>query len=337
MGLSPFVRLAGQFGGYRLAQFLTASQPRILMYHRFSKFPAKGHVSSEVFENQVAFIAKHYNPMTVSELVAALYEGEGTPKHAVAITVDDGYRDFYEVAWPILKRHGVPATFYVTTGFVDQRLWLWPDQLRWLLEKSAPNGGYIKFNGRNVLTSGDSGELEKLFGELVQHLLTLPDAKKHEFIENLSASWDVDLPEQSPEAFQAATWKQLEEMQDGGIEIGGHTVTHPSLGRVDSEQAEMEISGCYQEINDHLGWAPRSFCYPNGTPSDFVGAHVPIIKRVGFSGAVVAYADAQGQAQRYALRRHSGSDDMFQFNKAISGLELLGKRLRNETFKTLYD
>jgi len=343
MNVSPLVKFFGKWGGYRLARSLTARQPRMLMYHRFTSADSdrrvKG-VSARNFEQQVAFIARHYNPMTVSDMVQGCFGGARLPKHAVAVTVDDGYEDFYHVAWPILKRYKVPATFYVTTGFVDGNLWLWPDQLTWILENApAPAACLTPFidGTETVRPPTDPEDQERVFGRLVGYLLRIPDGNKHEFLKTLAEHWQICIPEKAPHWARSASWDQLAEMQDEGLEVGGHTVTHPSLSQVSQGQARDEIMGARDALVANLGDAPRSFCYPNGTPEDFVGAQVPLIQQAGFTGAVVAFADAQGQCQRFAMRRHSSSDSVFQFYKAVSGVEYLGHKLRNTRRSTIYE
>lgn len=343
MNFSPLVRFLGQWGGYRLAKTLTADQPRMLMYHRFTSAGSDLHVagvSAERFEEQVAYIARHFNPVTVTEMIRGCFEGEQLPRHAIAITVDDGYDDFYHIAWPILRRYKVPATFYVTTGFVDGSLWLWPDQLTWILDnapRSASSPAPFKSSGQAVVPPSGPDEQRQLFAHLVGHLLRIPDDKKHAFLHGLAAHWGLGLPDKAPGWACPVTWAQLSEMQADGLEVGGHTVTHPSLGQVNLEQARNEILGARDALVANLGDRPRSFCYPNGTQEDFVAEQVPIIRQANFTGAVVAFADAQGQRQRYAMRRHSSSESMFQFYKAASGVEYLGHRLRKTLRNTNYE
>lgn len=336
MNFSSLVRFAGRWGGYRLAQQLTARHPRILMYHRFS--PQSGHgVCAATFERQVAYIARHYHPMTVTQIVQGCFQNGELPSHAVAITVDDGYHDFYDVAWPILKRYGVPATFYVTTGFIDGKLWLWPDQLGWLLQNAPAEAAPFETQDILVAKPNSPKDQVNVFNRLVAYLLGVSDHKKHRFLQSLALHWSLSIPETPPNDARPVTWEQLAEMQSEGLEVGGHTVTHPTLGQVSLGQASQEIFGAAEALNEHLGVSPRSFCYPNGMPSDFVAAHVPLVQEAGFTGAVVAFADAQPHSQRFAIRRHASSEEMFQFYKAVSGVEFLGRKLRREWLETPYE
>lgn len=327
--LSKTVRKIGPLGGYALARQLSRKQPRILMYHRFSDPPIKDWASPACFEEQVKHIRKHYRPFSLVGLIQYAERHGGMPEHAVVITVDDGYRDFYDYAFPILHRHGVPATLFATTGFVDRRLWLWPDKVTWLLKNARRVTADATF-GSVILTAGQYCEdfSNKCWQPLITHGLSIPDHEKHAFIADLANVLGLELPATIPEEFAPISWEQLKELEAAGIEVGGHTVTHPTLGQVTEVQARDEIFGCRDELIEHLGAKPRTFCYPNGQPSDFQDFLLPLVEQAGFLGAVTAFADANGTSERFAMRRHVGGDDMFQFNKSISGVEYLGQRVR---------
>ena len=328
---SKLVRKAGDLGLYQFARLLTASTPRILMYHRFAAEPALGYVSRERFREQVAYIRKYYCPMTLQDLSTSLFEAGKVPRHAIVITVDDGYRDFYDVAWPVLKEFDVPATLFVTTGFVDGRLWLWPDQISWLFAQlGGPNAAFRY--GDFELAEGEVGlNPRKTWERVIDHLLSVPDAEKNQLIAALASAWQTPVPAIPPAAYAPCSWDQLVDMQNQGIEIGGHTVTHPTLGQVSREQAMAEVAGCKSMLSDNLPRNPRTFCYPNGMPSDFSIELMKLVEEAGFDCAVAAFADNAAMKHRYALRRHSGAADLFQFYKAVSGVEYLGQLLRGRT------
>ncbi|RCW72192.1 polysaccharide deacetylase [Marinobacter nauticus] len=336
MKISRLVKLAGECGGYRFARFLTARNPRILMYHRFSKEPKPGYVDAKAFEWQVRHIAQHYNATTVSGLAEEIFSRGVASKNSIAITVDDGYRDFYNVAWPILKKYGVPATFYVTTGFVSGDLWLWPDQLRYLLERSPSTPGTYDLGLLKVQTPILEADFESEYWRINQLMLRAENSAKLDCLRAMENAWSIMLPLRPPKEFEAVTWQELQEMQQSGVEVGGHTVTHPSLARVSLMEAESEIVGSSEDLEKHLGKGIRSFCYPNGTPDDFVGEQVEAVKKAGFMCAAVAFSDCQEHGQRYAMRRHSVSADQFQFLKAVSGVELLGLKWRGRVLETPY-
>ena len=286
------------------------------------------------FDRQVQYIKKHLRAVTMSQLADELFVRKVPALNTVAITVDDGYRDFYSVAWPILQKHNVPATFYVTTGFVSGQLWLWPDQLRWLMRQPGNLSAEIcTLLGDDLCVEADP---VSAYWKINAYLLTLPDAEKHEFLRSLAQALDVEIPAAPPPEFAPVTWEQLREMHAGGIEIGGHTVSHPSLARVSLEQAKEEIEESARTLDRQLPASRRSFCYPNGTVEDFVAEHVPIIIGSGFTCAPVAFADKHGQAQQFSMRRYGMGGSWFTFLKAVNGAALLQDRISRKEQPTRY-
>ena len=321
--ISGVVRVAGKWGGYEAARWLCRNHPRILMYHRFSEQPKTGFCSRDAFEWQVDYIRRKFNPMTLAGLVRSIEIHGRPPKNAVVITVDDGYKDFFGIAKPILQRHDVPATVFVTTGFIDGRLWLWPDQLAWLLANAGDCLERVILGTTHISPSSPTA-----WGQIIGYLLSVPDFEREVLIQELAKQLGTVLPPRVPEEFSAMSWKQLIELESDGFEVGGHTVHHPTLGQVSEEGAWWEIKGAYDELIEHLGTRPRTFCYPNGQPSDFQHFLPRLVRNSGFEGAVMAFPDALGVNDRYAMRRHSAGENVFQFMKAVSGIEYLGHRLK---------
>src|SRR5690554_865494 len=328
---SKTIRTLGPWGGYQLARQICRNQPRILMYHRFSNPPVKDWASPKYFEQQVRHIKENYNSFSLAGLMQYKREHGHMPRHAVVITVDDGYRDFYHYAYPILKKYQVPATLFVTTDFVDRKLWLWPDKITWLLNQVDRIPETIKIGAFCSGAGPVNFETRPFYWQQwINHSLSLPDPEKHSFIDQLASKLGKVFPLSIPPEFEPVTWGELLEMQDNGIEIGGHTVTHPSLGRVTESQAREEIFGCRDALNERLGDRYRTFCYPNGQPSDFRAFLPGLVQEAGFLGAVTAFPDAYGTRDPLLMRRHVSGDDMFQFLKSVSGVELVGLRLRKD-------
>lgn len=327
--ISSLIKSFERFGIYRLGSTIVENKPRILMYHRFSKNDQKDCVSSVVFEEQVKFISTRYTSSTMCELAKKIYHRKELPKNQVVITVDDGYQDFYQVAFPILKKYNMRATLYATTGFIENGTWLWPDKLKWILSHAQD------LSALESITCGQSVGLDKntLWAEMVKKSLSLSEVEKQEYHEELLSIAGLVLPDTIPEAYAPCTAEQLREMQEYGIEIGGHTVTHPSLGQVSKNQAMNEIQQCEEWLNRELGRKERTFCYPNGMPSDYKKETEKILEDSDFLCSVVAFNDKYTYESRYAIRRFGTGNDMFQFKKAVSGIELIGNIFRKKELK----
>lgn len=314
-------------GGGALMRWATRASPRIFMYHRFGPRTTPEILGVDEFERQVLFLKKHFVPMTLGELVNVLREHGEAPPRAAVITVDDGYRDFYDFAWPILRKHGVPASFYVTTGFVDGEVWLWPDQLRHILEHAPPGVRGVEFGGHILpVDLGNAVGRATAWKALVEQSFTLTDVWMRQAIVDLARSIGCSLPQEPPIAYAPATWPQLRELSAGGIEIGGHSSTHPSLTRVAVESLDSEIRDAKRRAEMQIDRVLTTFCYPNGGPSDVSAAVKAAIQTAGFTAAAVAYHDGSPAIDLYELRRYPMHDDMYEFGKATAGVRHLSAR-----------
>src|SRR5215471_17455080 len=123
------------FEPFRLAN---SRKALILHYHRFNSAPRPSATPVSVFAEQLAYMTGRYEIVPLSVIVECMSRGAALPRRAAAITVDDGYRDFYELAFPVLERFKVPATVFIVPEFVDRNVWLWTDKLRYLLQRAAP-------------------------------------------------------------------------------------------------------------------------------------------------------------------------------------------------------
>jgi len=327
---SYLVTMAGSMGGYRFARFLTRYQPRILMFHRFDLQGSAGRLGSEQFEKQLLELKKGFNVVPLSLAVKAIKGEIPRQKNMIVLTIDDGYADFFTYAYPLLKKHNLPATIYVTTGFVDRKIWLWPDRLTYILSRttckeylfSSISGDPVAYPLVNERPYG------RLWQDMVNYCLALPDKEKLDFLDAFAVDLDVHVPPVPVDDYAAVTWDELKEMSANGIEVGGHTCTHPALSKVSPEDLLYEIAGCKQRFKEQLGIDVVTFCYPNGQPDDYSPEVMSCVEAAGFESATVAFSDADPYRGVYELRRYSVNSCMFQFHKMIYGTELLKHKLK---------
>ena len=324
---SKLVQVAGPLGGYRASRWLTRTTPKILMYHRFSEQARPGHVHRAEFERQVGYLSRHFNVMRMDQVFEAIASDPARLENTVAITVDDGYLDFYEIAFPVLREAGLPATLFLTTRFVDGDFWLWPDQVRYILQYSD----YIEplalpgFEMR-AHTRLDEPLRDRLWEHIVSHLLSIEEPAKQEWMQSFQARQEVELPVAPPDNFRAVSWEQAREMAAANIEMGAHTRTHPSLGKVSEEQLRDEVEGAIHDIERQTGQRPASFCFPNGQPDDYNEAVKACVRQAGCKGAVTAFYDSRVSDDPYEVRRFTASERRFQFEKSVNGIEFLAAR-----------
>ena len=224
----------------------------IIYYHKinYDARPFFGRaIIPEIFESQIRFLKKYYEIIDFQKLA------DGNPtnsskKDLVILTFDDGYRDNYLHAYPILKKYCVPATIFLVTDYIDSPHLLWHDRLAWIL-----------YNGKN-LSDFKKKSINAIPHEIVTHIHNFYLAEPHKRFENLFVLATIlktltreqlvnvlDLianklkvekwPGYSDRAM--LSWEEVKEMSVNGISFGSHTMSHPVLSRIDLSEANREI------------------------------------------------------------------------------------------------
>jgi len=256
-------------GGVGMARWINRKGLRILMYHRFSD---RGDLAG-----QCAHIRANYAPVAMAKVAAWLEHGAELPENALAVTVDDGYRDFYQVAYPVFREYGIPATVYLVSEFLDRKLWLWVDQVRYaFLHGQAPRADLATPQSR-----------QRAAYEMTEAAKRIPNAERLRLLAGLPDQLRVALPREAPPEYEPLRWDEVREMAAAGIEFGAHTRTHPVLSRVPgADELADEIAGSKRQIERQLGRPVEHFCYPNGSIEDFGADAVEAVRSAGFRTAV---------------------------------------------------
>jgi len=325
---SKIIKVMSYFGAYQLSRLITYKIPKILMYHRFSEQPRDGYIYKEIFDRHISYLVKYFTVIPLKDLAEYYHVNGRYPSNSVVITIDDGYRDFYDIAFPILKKYGVPATFFIATRFVDGGFWLWPDKLRYIIDNSENiNGNLISDVIGSFEDKLDYQVRDVIWHKLVQYLLSIREDDKNRWIDSFAKMQNVILPDCPTEDYCAVTWSQVKEMNSSIIEIGAHSRTHPSLGRVSEGQLSEEVTGSVKDITDKLGYAPVSFCYPNGQPADYSDLTIKYVRDSGCKCAVTAFCDSYPNENIYELRRFGINNRWQQFANVVNGVEYLSTTL----------
>lgn len=321
---------SGAFTAFRLAN---RHKALILTYHRFSEDGGDGSTSARVLAEQLEYLTAHYWLANLSSLAEYLDYGEALPPGLAVITIDDGYRDAYDIALPVLRRYQVPATVFAVTDFLDGTDWLWTDKIRYLTLHTRAvrleGGSYrqpldFKFTDR-------ASRLDAA-AQINAYLKTLAEERKQKAVATLADLLEVELPEQAPREFAAMTWEQVREMDAAGVEIGSHTLTHPILTQVGDARLDREMVGSKSRLEAELGRAVSLFCYPNGDADTRV---IRAARRAGYRAAVTIEEGFNDKpCNLLALRRVHSETDFARFLQRTSGFEQMKNRLRVALAKT---
>ncbi len=258
-------------GGRVLRSVRTWNGVLILNYHRIGD-PANSPFDHDLwsasvvdFERQIGFLAKNFDVIGLSDLEHSLNQPRG---QFVMLTFDDGYRDNYSAAFPILKSHGVSATFFIATGFIDcPRAPAW-DELAWMLRTTTA----ASIAANEWLPSSVSlaeSDRQRTFSRLLSVYKSLGFELTEPYLDFLADVLGTGRCPLSLAHDQWMTWDMLREMQAGGMTFGGHTVDHPILANATSDQQDWEVGECRRRLIEELGQPIDAFSYPNGQRGDF--------------------------------------------------------------------
>ncbi|MFC1969672.1 polysaccharide deacetylase family protein [Chloroflexota bacterium] len=301
-----------------LRRKLTKSQVGILLYHRVC--PSNDNwnlkpLSPRSFERQMEYFHRNYEILSLDRLVQYIQQGRPLPEKAVVITFDDGYKDNYLYAYPILVKHGIPATIFLTTGHIGSSKLFWFDEVKYLVQLTPLNQLELNELGSYPLQT----EVDRFRTSLIisRRLRNLPEERKKKLVEKLINTCQVDIPDNLGEEL-FLSWDEVREMGDDGISFGAHTVNHPVLTNLPLQRARWEIVQSKKDIEEKLGKEVTAFAYPFGP---FNAEIVRLVKESGFTSAVTTESGlVNAKTNPYKLPRIGAVRDFNKFKVVFSGL-----------------
>lgn len=259
----------------------------ILIFHRVRATPdplAPGEIDAAGFEALLRLLARGFKVLTLGEAAQRLQQGE-LPRRALCITFDDGYADNAEIALPLLQKHGLRASFFVSSGFLDGGR-MWNDSIIESVRLSPCQSVDLELLGEPFSAREDLASLparRALLGKLLGKIKYLTPEQRQPLIEQLQQRLSV---RELPRDLMMRS-EQVRQLRDAGMEIGAHTVEHPILRTLSADQARGEIQRGREALAQLLDQPIEVFAYPNGKPAqDYEAAHVEMVRELGFKAAV---------------------------------------------------
>jgi peptidoglycan/xylan/chitin deacetylase (PgdA/CDA1 family) len=254
----------------------------ILIYHRVlpnPDFMRPDEPDVSTFSWQMELLAKHFHPLSLQDALHRQREGQ-LPERAVCVTFDDGYADNADLALPILKRLGVPATVFISTGFLDGGR-MWNDTIIESCRSIAQRSLDLSSFGLGTYSLGSDDERLQSARKILAAIKHLDSFHRQQITDSVAR-----LAENLPNDLML-TERQVKNLHASGVEIGAHTDTHPILASLSAEEARAEIVNGKQRLETIINDPVRSFAYPNGRPGhDFLPIHRDILPDLGLTAAV---------------------------------------------------
>ena len=272
--------------------------PLVLGYHRVVEDVAEAAktdmptmlTSRAMFERHIDWIGRRFQFVTLDDIGERLRSGQPFERPVAAVTFDDGYRDVYEHAVPVLKRKGIPAAMFVVTDLVGRSAWQTHDRFYHLLDK-AYESWTNPWNGLTRLCADSDIRAAAIPGLRAASrnpcdaaMMMLPQLSQAD-ADRLMAVLDTQVGNGIAAIPRTVTWNMLEEMHRDGFTIASHTKSHVWLAHESTERGFDEVAGSKLEIERRLGAPVRHFAYPGG---QFTPQVVELVARAGYDFAYTA-------------------------------------------------
>jgi peptidoglycan/xylan/chitin deacetylase (PgdA/CDA1 family) len=303
-----------------LFRWLNRNRLLILTYHSvlppgsgLEAHESRNVVDQDVFGWQMEYLATHHRCVPLADAIRDLQAGRPLPPYAVAVTFDDGFRNNLRYAVPVMRRWGIPATIFLTTGYIGRgaRL-LWTEHVGRLLGGAAIPLSITLPGGPAPLTLSVGAAAERA-GAVKAALrwfkgLSVEDRDRAiQELERLVGASPAGAGEGAvlnPDRYTFLTWEEAQDLARMGVTIGSHTVHHPILSSLGDAERVREVVESKREIEERLGTACTLFSYPNGTADDFDDRDQANLRAAGYLGAVSQIGGLNDRrTNRFALRR----------------------------------
>ncbi|MEA2426488.1 MAG: hypothetical protein QOF37_116 [Thermoleophilaceae bacterium] len=285
-GVGPLARRIGLWKGIL-----------VLNYHRMGSPDGSGFArdlwsaTAEDFDAHLRMLKRNFDVVSPRDLL----ERPITRRRRVVLTFDDGYRDSYEIALPALRRHGLPATFFIVPGFIDDPAVAWWDDIAWMVGQAPVGTLLVPEHGlAEIELTGPVSRDEA--STLLAHVYKgLPAGRTTDFLDLLAERTGAGRcpPEHGADLWMS--WDQVRDLRDEGMTIGGHSLTHPVLARLDHHAQAHEIDACAERLREELDIDMEFFSYPVGLDDAYDLTTRDLLEQAGVK---LAFAYTGGYSDR---------------------------------------
>ena len=320
-------------GSFLLSQLPQRDSLLVLLYHRIGNSeddlfdPGVFSATAALLDNQLSYLKRHVSLVTLEEALSFI---DGTIKEEksrcrVLITFDDGYLDNYEIAFPILRSHGVQGVFFLATSMVGSAQVPWWDHIAYLMKTAQRSCFSLRYPADLAVNIDRRGLTASL--EAVLKLYKRSDNfDPGRFIQELAQAAKGEEPPGTLRRF--LNWDEAREMTRGGMVIGSHAHSHRVLSQLEPERQLEELSRSRAILKEQLGIEAEVLAYPVGHKSSFSEQTQAIAKELGYRAAFSHHGgtNLRGKTSAYDVKRiRIGAQSWSRFQTKVSFCRFTGK------------
>jgi peptidoglycan/xylan/chitin deacetylase (PgdA/CDA1 family) len=283
----------------------------VLLYHRVATMPCDPQwlcVTPQHFAEHLEVLNQFGPTLRMHQLAEARQQGR-VPRRTVVVTFDDGYADNLYSALPLLDQRGVPATFFLSSGYLGQEYEFWWDELErlilhpgvlprtlrvtinattyeWELGSAAHYGeeAFLQDRSWNAMLPQERTPRQKAYLSLCRLLRAVPPEQRNQVLEELRHARGAETAGRA--SHRPMSLEEVKTLADSKLaEIGAHTVTHPVLAALPIDRQRDEIGRSKSQLEEILGRPIGSFSYPFGMQDDYTSEAIAMVRDSGFACA----------------------------------------------------
>ena len=321
--------LGGLYSVSGLSQFRHRGRVIVLTYHRVvpqevvdrQQVQPGMYMLEESFAAHIAYLREHFTILSLDELLDLWQTNQfKSDRSYCVITFDDGWRDNYQFAFPILRRSAVPATIFLATDFIGTTRWFWPDRMMLVLEQARAQASgpttrqevsAMLADTVGVRQSAEDGNF--IFvqsgmpidtGAIIERCKEVAVDEIEALIDRLGRVLGMDLPSERV----LLDWTEVREMAAQGVSFGSHSCSHRILTNIPLSEVRRELIESRNAMLQQGVTPSSAFCYPNG---NFNPGIQGLVRESGYRAAVGCEIGLEGDrpGDPYALKRVSLHED----------------------------
>jgi peptidoglycan/xylan/chitin deacetylase (PgdA/CDA1 family) len=258
--------------------------------------------TAERFEQHVRFYNENFDVINIDELLSIVEKERPISARLALISFDDGYIDNYELAFPILKKHNTPATFFISTNYIDHPEVPWWDEIAWMIRQS--DAGKIRLSSWRDAVPIDRQEMTLSISNVLKAFKRDQGRTMADKISELRQILDTRLDTRSA-ADLFVSWEMIREMVQSKMDIGSHSCSHRMLSHISVEDQADEVTQSKHRLESQLGREIAAFAYPVGGRDSFTHESREQLQKAGYKIAFsfIKGINLQVHSLRYELRR----------------------------------
>ena len=250
------------------------------------------------FAWQMSFVKSYFQVISLDDMVYGRWSPKG--KTPLAVTFDDGYENNYLLAYPVLKKYDIPATIFLTAGFIDTDNYLWPDMVEYAFYVTPVVSTNIELDGE-IIKINNEGMANRISScrKVITRIKRLPQPKINATVNKILCTLNVDPKTVHMKPLKALSWKQVNSMDRSLIAFGSHTLNHCILTCNDDVTCIKELEESKHMIEDKTQIPVIHFCYPNGSHDEKT---IKLVRDAGYKSACTTINNLF-QFNPYAIER----------------------------------